>query len=537
MLRLSQINKSSSKKVLGVDSRITVEVNGIKIDLPKGATLGDAIQASDAPYREGNSVGILKRSDIEQDENLIEYRIMTTAGEFMIELFTKDSPSRKRWTEKFEEYRNIPLRWSSRDAIAFGPFVSDMAQKRGAGIYREYQVLFAAAGGDSHNTHLIISKDKHSAEYGAPEEGAFGKIVSGKSVLDNLGKKDSIIGIQPVISWRQTGEHVITTDRATILKDGEKVFTYLHVVMSPESPLGAEHFFALIRTGSFKVDMVSSSFISDHTLIGELPPYENYEPRSRGTVFLRTVGYGAGKAFISTDDRTASILHSVVGHVDLGMELVKMAEAGHKLLVNTTPPRIMLHGKSFQEAETELAMFGVKLNREGDTADEALIVSQEPDTTIEILREGTVRATGVDGSKILSIELYDDTAPITMDFFRHAIGLQFRPIGVLPLVMMYENTYIFKAEKPAEKYKEILPENTPKKKVIAGEIGVTNQAAKRMGMVGVKTKDDDLFGPTGEKFISTNIIGRILDMEKLQHFKEGDKIYVIERNREGTHGQ
>ena len=103
----------------------------------------------------------------------------------------------------------------------------------------------------------------------------------------------------------------------------------------------------------------------------------------------------------------------------------------------------------------------------------------------------------------------------------------------MPLIMMYENTYIFKAEKPAERYKEILPENTPKEKVASGEIGVTNQAAKRMGMVGVKTKDDDLFGPTGEKFISTNIIGRILEIEKLLNFKEGDKIYVIERNREG----
>lgn len=522
--------------VLDVDGRITVEVNGIKLELPKGATLGDAILASDAPYREGNSVGVLKKSEIEQEENVQEYRIITTAGEFMIELVEKDSPSSKRWAEQFKDYKNIPLRWSSRDAVAFGPFVSDMVPKREMGIYREYEVLFAAAGGDPLNTHLIITKDKHSAEYGAPQEGIFGKIVSGKSVLNNLGKKERIIEIKPVLSWKQTGEHLLTSDLAIPLEEGEKVFTYLHVVISPEAPLGGEHFFAVIRSGSFKVDMVSSSFVSDHTLLGELPAYENYEPRSRGTVFLRTVGYGAGKTFISTDDRTASILHSVIGHVDHGMELVKMAEVGHRLLVRTTPPQIMLHGKSFRQAEKELAPFGVKLIREGDIADEALIVSQDPDTTIDILREGTVRATGADGSNIVSIELYDTVAPTTLDFFRHAVGLQFRPLGILPLIMMYENTYIFKADKPAERYKEILPENTPTKKVAAGEIGVTNQAAKRMGMVGVKTKDDDLFGPTGEKFISTNIIGRILDMEKLQHFKEGDKVYIIERNREGTHG-
>lgn len=48
------------------------------------------------------------------------------------------------------------------------------------------------------------------------------------------------------------------------------------------------------------------------------------------------------------------------------------------------------------------------------------------------------------------------------------------------------------------KYKEILPENTPEKKVLAGEIGITNQAAKRMGTIGVRLIDDDLFSPTGE---------------------------------------
>jgi len=520
-----------------VDGQITVEINGIEIKLPERSTLGDAIRVSGSPYQEGVSVGILKRSEMEQEENVVEYRIVTTSGEFIIDLFEKHSPSKEQWINRFREYIDIPLRWISRDAVAFGPFVSEMAPKREKGAYKEYELLFAAGGGDPQNTHLIITKARHSAEYGAPLEGAFGKVVSGKSVLDNLEKKDRILEIKPVISWKQTGEHLLTTDLTIPLEDGEKVFTFLNVMLSAESPHGAEHFFAVIRSGTFKVDMVSSSFISDHALLGELPVYENYEPRTRGTVFLRTVGYGAGKAFISTDDRTSSILHSVIGHVEQGMELVGMAEIGHRLLVHTTPPQIMLHGKSFLEAEEELAPYGVKLIREGDIADEALIVSQEPDTTIEILREGSVKATGVDDSKIVSIELYDNDAPMTLDFFRHAIGLQFRPVGIMPLIMMYENTYIFKAEKPAERYKEILPENTPKKMVVSGEIGVTNQAAKRMGMIGVKTKDDDLFGPTGEKFISTNIIGRILDIQKLQNFKEGDKVYVIERNRGDTHEQ
>ena len=49
-----------------------------------------------------------------------------------------------------------------------------------------------------------------------------------------------------------------------------------------------------------------------------------------------------------------------------------------------------------------------------------------------------------------------------------------------------------------------------------------------MGIIGVKLEDDDLFGPTGEKFSSTNIIGRIIEPAKLSGVNEGDAIYVSE---------
>ena len=169
------------------------------------------------------------------------------------------------------------------------------------------------------------------------------------------------------------------------------------------------------------------------------------------------------------------------------------------------------------------ASASLRLWREYAEADGGLV-----ENAVDVLREGKVEVLGVPDSKLVSVELYDDLAPKTLDFFRHAIDLQFKPVGALPIMMTYENTYIFKAEKAAEKYKEILPENVPQGKVAAGELGVTNQAAKRHGMVGVKLEDDDLFGPTGEKFTSTNIIGRILEPEKLKGMKDGDIMYVIE---------
>jgi UPF0288 family protein (methanogenesis marker protein 3) len=62
-----------------------------------------------------------------------------------------------------------------------------------------------------------------------------------------------------------------------------------------------------------------------------------------------------------------------------------------------------------------------------------------------------------------------------------------------------------------------------------------------MGTIGVRLIDDDLFGPTGEKMSSTNIIGRIVEPEKLKGIKEGDAIYISEaahrKIEEGTENQ
>ncbi|MDP2845213.1 MAG: methanogenesis marker 3 protein, partial [Candidatus Methanoperedens sp.] len=153
---------------------------------------------------------------------------------------------------------------------------------------------------------------------------------------------------------------------------------------------------------------------------------------------------------------------------------------------------------------------------------------QDPDTTIEIISAGVVTGLGVSSDKIINVSFYDDLAPITLDFFRHSLRLKDRPLGPLPVVYTYENTYLFRSEKEAEAYKEINPENVPETKVKAGEIGVTNQASKRYGMVGVRLTDDEKYGPTGEKFECTNIIGKVIEPERLKGMKVGDIIYIRE---------
>lgn len=119
-------------------------------------------------------------------------------------------------------------------------------------------------------------------------------------------------------------------------------------------------------------------------------------------------------------------------------------------------------------------------------------------------------------------------APKSLDYFRHVVGLKEKPVGPLPVFFVYENTVLFKPVIDATSYKEILPENKPTEIVKAGEIGVTNQAARNAGLVGVKLVDDDRYGPSGEKFLATNIVGRILDLDKLKEIEEGETVYVLE---------
>jgi putative methanogenesis marker protein 3 len=516
-------------------NKISVEVNGQKYILPAGSTLGDALKISGAPYNVGTAIGILKETAEKMKESFTEYAINSTKGEFRIEINNPESPSGKLWAKHFKEYEGKPVHWATPEALAFGPIEAEIKPSRGIRSFKEFDVLFGAGGFDPRNTHLIFSRKRHPADYGVPEDGVFASVVTGRNILARLSRADVILNIEPIIEWEQLSEKICTTDLSTPLEDGNGIFTYFEVELSRNAPVGAEQFYALTREGTLDADVITSSFISDDSLKGEPVPYENFEPRSEGAISIRTVGYGAGRMYISTEERPSSLVHSVVGHVIRGIELTKLAEKGQKLSVECTPPQIVLLGHSFQEVEPVLSSIGVELVKDGYTGEDAVIVRQDPPTTLEILGEAKVTAYAVSRTKLIGVELYTEKAPKSVDFFRHALGLKTKIVGKLPVYMIYDDTYLFKTEKDVVKYKEILPENTPTNKVPAGEIGITNQAAKRMGTIGVRLIDDDLFGPTGEKFSSTNIIGRIIDPKRLIGIKEGDAIYVGEvAHRENT---
>ncbi|HEY9246732.1 MAG TPA: methanogenesis marker 3 protein, partial [Candidatus Methanoperedens sp.] len=352
---------------------ISIEVNGQKSELKDGSTLKDAIELSRPLYIPGTAVGILKAGG-KKEEATSEYKILTSRGEFRIEL-TGDATS---WARFSHYLSNIRAHWETGNAIAFGPFETDIIPERVEKKYNRYDVFFGTGGYDSKNTYIMFSKDKHVSDYGSPRDAVFARVISGKNIIAQLRQSDVILKIEPVIKWETLLDKISTSDLSTRLEDGMKIFTYFRVDLVNEAPEGAEHFLALVRKKTFSIDTYSNSFISDDELKGEGCDYEHWDARTEGSVAVRTDGLGNGRVYIYKEDRTSSAVHSVVGHVSQGVELIKIAAEGSKLAVLSNPERVMILGMGFDDAEKMLEKRGIKLEKRGYTGDDAIIVEQDP---------------------------------------------------------------------------------------------------------------------------------------------------------------
>jgi len=508
---------------------LKVFVDGIEIDLAAGANLGTALDKAGSKPAEGAIVGVVKGRG-EKSRQTNSYWLNTTKGKLRIELL--DSSLQQIWHENLDKVDGSEIRWASVDAIAFGPFATNLAWSRDAHEYNRWEVVLGAAGFEAEKTQLIFIRKRHTAVYGTPVDGGrVARVVGGKNSLDRLEKGDKILGIEPIVEWEDLTEKLATRDMSTPLTDGMEIFSRFDVELTEDAPAGAEFFLALTRDGTFKVDSVSSSYISSDQLLGERITFEHREPRLEGVVTIRTSGRGLGRIFIYKADRTSNPGHSIVGRVTSGMDMVKLAGPGQLVTARVTPQRIMLMGSRLEQALAAMKELGIEVLTEGYTGEDAVVIRQEPQTTMEIRKGRRVKLTTIPSDHLVAIELYYDLAPKSLDYFRHVTGLKERPVGPLPTYFVYENTLLFKPEIDAVSYKEILPENKPTGPVPAGSIAVSNQVAKKIGLVGVKLVEDRRYGPSGEKFEATNVIGRVLEPEKLKDVTEGEIVYVLEVRR------
>ncbi len=510
-----------------------VKVNGVEVELPDGSTVEDAIRATDAPHMEGTLVGVIKGTQ-ELEETIDTYRIRTTAGSVLIEVLPDEAPLLvDTWRRIYRKLENLRIRWTTPSEVSMGPLKTDLEPTRNEFSYDENEVIISLSGFSPDSTHIILSKEDHRAVYGAPDEnrGVFARITGGRRTLERLTDEDVIKSVEPVVKRRSIVKSAAVTDLQTPLEDGNQLFTYVKVKASMDSPQSVEHFFTMLEDGKLRVDYEANSFIGFYSLQGIKKDPERIDKRNRGTVTLRNTGRGAGRVYIYREDRVSTPSHNIIGNVTEGMELVDIAGEGDSITIQSEPGRIMTVSMTQKEAEEYLSSYGIEQVREGLMDDEAIVVAQDPAYTMEILREGKVKTVGIDPERIIEIEM-DPQAPRSSWYFRRMTGLLDAPIGSMKVHFAFPGMKVVMFEGEKSLAKGLVPENTPEGCVKKGEIGITNMSRRHIGMVGVRLEDNDEYGPTGEPFNGTNIIGRITrGIKNVEKFKEGDTVYVRERKK------
>ena len=208
-----------------------------------------------------------------------------------------------------------------------------------------------------------------------------------------------------------------------------------------------------------------------------------------------------------------------------GIELVKLAKEHDVFSVSVEPVRIDLLGLPFVKAQEICAASGVTFNSDKQDAGR-IIVSQEPGTTIDVLAEREVKVTTAPLERVIDITLDDMAAPASCDAFRRITGLIQHDAGMMPVFFKFDDVVLFKPAIPPGM--KINPENTPKDESPAAALGITNDSRNGSGLVGVRLSTNREFGPTSEPFEGTNIIGRVIDTEKLKKVREKETVYIRE---------
>lgn len=501
-----------------------VQVNNVEIELPEGSTVMDAIEKSGAFYHRGGIIALVK--DISQvAEETVRYMIETGKGNLKIKLHSTEL--REYWKKNYKQYEGKQLVWRTKDVVAFGHITSDFKPSRAPKKYRQWDVFFGLSGFEKDKTDIMFSTSDHTGTYGEPENGVFARLIGGREVLSRLRQDDVIKAINPVVEQRkQVASEAITPE--TRLKGGERLITYLEVDLSKGPHDTVEYTLAVLENNAALVDNTAHAFTQLRGIRDLIIEQENNEAHRRGVLTVRNTGVNTGELYIYKDHRLPTNSHNVVGTVTHGIELADIAQENQIITIRTVPERIMVLGLTQKQAERELARCGIKQKRDGLVDDDAIVVKQEPLNTLEILENKAITTVGAPVEDIVKIELYYDKAPETIQYFKFMCGLLDKPIGNMRVFYNHQKLGITLFKPKVRLFnRAIVRENTPCEEVKAFEIGVTNMSRKNLGMIGIRTKDDTLHGPTGEEFTATNIIGRIVDnTEVIERAKPDQMIYL-----------
>jgi putative methanogenesis marker protein 3 len=504
---------------------VRVFINGEEREVPPHLSVLEALKLAGAPYR--GDCNLLVRRRVEPREEPREYVLETTRGAITMGV---EEGLLKWWRKSFLLFEGKGMWWETRNAVVFGPVDlrgGEMAPGRERRRFREGEIFLGFGGFDSSQAFLGLSRRDHEGIYGVPE--AFpllGRVVRGGHLLGRLGRGDLLQRISPLRG--ELREPVRGNPAGMRVEEGMEIFTFLEVFLLPEAKRGAEHLLGITREGVWRIALEGSSFLSVEGIPVDTLPQENAVMRFRGVVTVRNSGRRAGSLYLYRRDAPPSPHHSVVGRVVRGGEMLDHAGEGDRLLVRTVPRRMVVVGMTQAEASRLLGEEGVKHVRVGDERDEAVIIEQRPELTLEVKEEGMAVTLGVDPGAVIRVRLWEEKAPRSVAHFRAVAEMVTSPVGKLSVTAVTEEVLLLSSVR-GKTFRSLPPENVAEGEVEEGVLGVTNSFRRLTGLVGVRLKPSGAFGPTGEALEATNLIGRVVGgMESLKNREVGDVIYLKE---------
>ena len=501
-----------------------VTVNGNEKELPKGATLKEAVKGE--AYDHGSLISILLSTQKLVSETS-DFELVTNRGVMVLHL--DDTDGAKLWKSKIDSIKGSTARWSTKEITAFGSFSTDIPVDREERRYKMYDCFFTLGGFDNNSTYIMVAKKDHTRSYGA-NIGNIGRITQGRHILEASIEGDSILEIRPVTSEANSENFVVTTDLEYKLEDGYSVDTNILIELDKSSPVSAEQILILGAKGHLNVTESSGTMIGCSDDLDVSIPAEGRTNREVGSVAVRNSGVGTGRLLIYKQRRQSSSSHNSAGKVIRGFGLVSHAAKGDKITVLTEPARMLSVGMTQSAGAEMLSRNGLKQKRTGDTSDDAVIVNQNPETTLGAVSGGTVETFGVPKEKVFRIQL-NEAFPSDLYYFRKVTGLSHKPIGVLKTQFSFPGMPLITFYGDEDRSKNLFPQD-PFKKCKKGEIGITNQSRPHHGLIGIRLQDSKEFGPTGEEAYGTNMIGMFLDdLKRLNEVEEEETIYVKEEKK------
>lgn len=504
-----------------------VSIDGKQAEVEPGTTVGSAAKALGIELETGCILAVKKEVESEKVQTNL-YEVYTTKGKMVIRIECEKILD--GWRKTFKKFEGAGIRWVTRDAVVFGPIISDFEPSRESVELRQYEITLSLGGYSSDNTQLVFGRRLHSSLYAPPKEcGVLGRVVYGRHLVDELKMGDGIVKVEPVIETKIGEGAIFKADRDYQIKEPVQIFTKLEIELDSTSPLSGEIVYKVTGNDTLTIDRMTSRFIAcDSMTMGTLAS-ERQERRSRGFVTVRNSGANSGSVYVYLKEAALTPAHNIAGMVREGMELADVTGNGDRISVKVTPQMLDLRGRTQKDSEELLKSRGIKQKRSGDSSDSAIVVEQDPPTTLELLIKGEATCFGVKPSELIGVRLFSREAPNSVRYFRRLTGLELRKTGIMTVYFTTPKSEMILFKGDEVMAKELLPENVPERKVGANILGVTNAVKKFAGMVGVRFTESTEFGPTAEKFEGTNIIGEVVaNLDGVKKLGGKKTVYITE---------